>query len=56
MNLKKDLNKTVYNTDNAKGKLLVTVFAFLPAGRQVPLLPRQILNGRYSRTPASARN
>jgi hypothetical protein len=22
------------NTDNAKGKLLVTVFAFLPAGRQ----------------------
>jgi hypothetical protein len=31
------------NTVN-KGKLFVTVFAFLPAGRQVFLLPRQIRN------------
>jgi hypothetical protein len=33
-----DLNKTAANTDNM-GKLLVTVFAFLPAGRQVLLHP-----------------
>ena len=37
--------KTHYNTDN-KGKLFVTVFAFLPAGRQVLLHPRQICTER----------
>jgi hypothetical protein len=34
------------NTDN-KGKLFVTLFAFLPAGRQVPLHSRQICNSLY---------
>jgi len=38
-----DFKKPAYNTDNM-GKLFVTVFAFLPAGRQVLLLPRQIRN------------
>jgi hypothetical protein len=42
----KKIKSTLPNTDN-KGKLFVTVFAFLPAGRQVLLLPRQILNGMY---------
>jgi hypothetical protein len=36
------------------GKLLVTLFAFLPAGRQVLLHPRQIRNGSCTRTPAFA--
>src|SRR4030042_2370712 len=37
------------------GKLFVTLFAFLPAGRQVLLHLRQICNGLY-RDRASARN
>jgi hypothetical protein len=43
------------NTDN-KGKLLVTFFAFLPAGRQVLMHPRQIRNVRCTRTRTSACN
>jgi hypothetical protein len=48
-------NITAPNTDN-KGKLFVTLFAFLPAGRQVLLHSRQLCNGSCTRTRASARN
>ena len=48
-----DFKKPAYNTDNM-GKLFVTVFAFLPAGRQVLLLPRQLCNGICTRTPTFA--
>jgi hypothetical protein len=44
----------MHNTDNM-GKLFVTLFAFLPAGRQVLLHSRQICNSLY-RDRASARN
>jgi len=36
---------------SAMGKLFVTLFAFLPAGRQVLLLPRQLSNAICTRTP-----
>jgi hypothetical protein len=48
-------NSSAYNTDNM-GKLFVTLFAFLPAGRQVLLPSRQICNGCCTRTRTSARN
>ncbi|MCJ7449409.1 MAG: hypothetical protein MUO72_17170 [Bacteroidales bacterium] len=50
-----DFKKPAYNTDN-KGKLFVTVFAFLPAGRQVLLLPRQIRNVYTATAPVPIYN